>query len=93
LGAKIIDLPYFQPALSAQQPRVRHLFLMRLCADQSVTRHDNTVDSATLNRFIDEYLAGAEGDVDDDEVRALRGALQAKSAIPLLDPAEFLTGE
>ncbi|BBX45228.1 hypothetical protein GCM10009641_21810 [Mycobacterium cookii] len=93
LGARIIDIPYFQPALSKEQSRVRNLFLMQLGADESVTRQDNMLDSATLTRFIDEYLAATEGDVDDDEVRALRAALQAKNAIPLLDPAEFLSGD
>jgi GNAT superfamily N-acetyltransferase len=90
LGAKIVDLPYFQPALSAEQPRVRHLFLMVLTTDQSVARVDNSIDAATLTRFIDEYLAGTEGDVDDKEVRRLREALQSKDVIPLVEPAKYL---
>jgi hypothetical protein len=43
--------------------------------------------------FIEEYVTGSEGDVDDDEVRALRAALRANDVIPLLDPAEFLNAE
>jgi GNAT superfamily N-acetyltransferase len=92
-GAKIVDIPYFQPALSPEQPRVRDLFLMVLAADQSVLREDNRVDAETVRSFIDEYLTGSEGDVDDDEVRVLRAALHANDAIPLLDPAELLKGE
>jgi GNAT superfamily N-acetyltransferase len=93
LGAKIVDIPYFQPALSPEQPRVRDLFLMVLSADQSVLRDDHHVDAATVRSFIEEYLTGSEGEVDDDEVRALRASLHLNDAIPLLDPAEFLKGE
>jgi GNAT superfamily N-acetyltransferase len=93
LGAKIVDIPYFQPALSSEQSRVHNLFLMVLSADQSVLRRDDAVDAATVRCFIEEYVTGGDGDVDDDEVRALRQALQAKNAIPLLDPAEFLSGD
>jgi GNAT superfamily N-acetyltransferase len=93
LGAKIVDIPYFQPSLSPDQPRVRNLFLMVLSADQSVLRDDNRVDAETVRSFVEEYLTDSEGDVDDDEVRALRAALHANDAIPLLDPAEFLKGD
>jgi hypothetical protein len=93
LGAKIVAIPYFQPALSTEQSRVRNLFLMVLSAEPSVLREDNGVDAATVRCFIEEYVTGSEGDVDDDEVRTLRAALRANDVIPLLDPAEFLTGE
>lgn len=94
-GAKILDIPYFQPALSTQQPRVRNLFLMVLTSDQSVVRDHDRIAAATVEGFIEENLASSEGDVDDhdDEVRALRAALHANDAIPLLDPAELLKGE
>jgi GNAT superfamily N-acetyltransferase len=90
LGARILRIPYFQPALSAQQPRVRNLFLMVFSADRSVMRENSSIDAATLRSFIEEYLASTEGDVDDDEVRIVREALQAKDGIPLVDPAEYL---
>jgi GNAT superfamily N-acetyltransferase len=93
LGAKIIAIPYFQPALSTEQSRVRNLFLMVLSAEPSVLREDNGVDAPTVQYFIEEYVIGSEGDVDDDEIRALRAALRANDVIPLLDPAEFLTRE
>ncbi len=54
LGARILRIPYFQPALSAQQPRVRNLFLMVFSADQSVMRENNRIDAATLRCFIEE---------------------------------------
>jgi GNAT superfamily N-acetyltransferase len=93
LGAKIVAIPYFQPALSAEQPRVRNLFLMVLSADPSVLREDNGVDAATVRCFIEEYVTGSEGPVDDDEVRILRESLHADDVIQLLNPAEFLKGE
>jgi GNAT superfamily N-acetyltransferase len=89
LGARILRMPYFQPALSAGQPRVPNLFLMVFTADQSVMTETNSVDAAPLRCFWQEYLGGAEGDVDDRAVRAVRDAL-AKDAIPLVDPAEYL---
>jgi hypothetical protein len=93
LGAKIVAIPYFQPALSTEQPRVRTLFLMVLSGEPSVLRGDNDVDAETVQSFIEEYVTGSEGAVDDDEVRALRTALRANAVIPLLDPAEFLNAE
>jgi GNAT superfamily N-acetyltransferase len=93
LGAKIVDIPYFQPSLSPEQPRVRNLFLMVLTADRSVLKDDHRVDTATVRSFIEEYLTGSEGDVDDEDARVLRESLHAKDGIPLLDPAQFLTGD
>jgi len=63
LGARILRIPYFQPALSAQQPRVRNLFLMVFSADQSLMRdNNNRIDAAAqLQCFFGEYLAGTEG--------------------------------
>jgi GNAT superfamily N-acetyltransferase len=90
LGAKILDIPYFQPALSAQQPRVRNLFLMAFGVDQSVRTDENGVDAAVVRCFIEQYLADTEGVVDDEEVRAVRGALAAKAGVALLDPAVYL---
>ena len=90
LGARILRIPYFQPALSAQQPRMRNLFLMVFSADRSVMRGNDSIDASTLRGFIEEYVGGAEGDVDDDEIRAVREALQANDGVPLADPAEYL---
>jgi GNAT superfamily N-acetyltransferase len=90
LGAKILDIPYFQPALTPGQPRVPNLFLMVFSADRSVMREDNRIDAAPLRCFIEKYLADTEGDVDDDEVRALRAALQTDDGVPLIAPAPYL---
>jgi hypothetical protein len=92
-GAKIVAIPYFQPALSTEQPRVRNLFLMVLSAEPSVLREDDGVDAATVRCFIEEYVTGSEVDHNDDEVRILRESLHAKDVIPLLDPGEFLNAE
>jgi hypothetical protein len=68
---------------------------MALRSDQSVVRDHDRINAATVGGVIEENLASSEGDLDDydDEVRALRAAVHAKDAIPLLDPAEFLKGE
>jgi GNAT superfamily N-acetyltransferase len=90
IGAKILRMPYFQPALSAEQSRVRNLFLMVFKADPSVMMGQDRVDAVPLRRFIEEYLSSTEGAVDDDEVRAVRAALQTENGIELADPAEYL---
>lgn len=90
LGAKIVDNPYFQPALSAEQPRVRNLFLMILSASPSVMMNGTSVDAAPLSSFFQEYLAGTEGDVEDDEARTVLDGLRANDTIGLIDPVEFL---
>lgn len=90
LGAKILRMPYFQPALSAEQSRVRNLFLMVFEADPSVMRGQDRVDAAPLRQFVEEYLSSTEGTVDDEEVRAVRAALQTESGVELVDPAEYL---
>jgi hypothetical protein len=75
----------YRPRRGLTQPRVQTLLVMVFSADQSVMRVSNSIDAATLWCFIEEYLAGTEGDVDDDEVRAVREALQAKGGIPLVE--------
>jgi GNAT superfamily N-acetyltransferase len=90
LGARILPLPYFQPALSTSQPRVPHLLLMVFAADPSAITNHNNVDADVVRCFIENNIARSEGPVDDDEVRDLRRALHGKSSVPLIPPAEFL---
>lgn len=90
LGAKILRMPYFQPALSKEQARVPNLFLMVFSADESVMRGSDRVAAEPLRRFIDEYLESTEGAVDDDQIRGLRAALNSGEGIELEDPSEYL---
>lgn len=93
LGARILAIPYFQPALSRHQPRVYNLLLMVFEADPSVMKGDNAVDGNIVSCFIDENIARSEGRADDHEATRLREALQGQSGITLLTPADYVTSQ
>ena len=93
LGARILPIPYFQPALSRQQPRVRNLLLMVFEADPSAMKGDNAVDGEIVGGFIDENIARSEGRADDHEAESLREALRDNSGIPLVSPADYLKSQ
>jgi GNAT superfamily N-acetyltransferase len=90
LGARILAIPYFQPAISRLQPRVYHMLLMVFDADPSAMKGDNAVDAKTVSCFIDKYVLRSEVRPDDDDAKSLRDALRGKSGIPLLSPADYL---
>lgn len=93
LGARILAIPYFQPALSRLQPRVYNLLLMVFEADPVAMKGDNAVDGKIVSGFIDENIARSEGRADDDEAQSLREALRGKSDIQLLPPADYLQSQ
>jgi GNAT superfamily N-acetyltransferase len=93
LGARILAIPYFQPALSRLQPRVYNLLLMVFEADPSAMKGDNAVDGTIVNGFIEENIARSEGQADDVEAERLRDALRGKSGIQLLPPADYLQSQ
>ncbi len=93
LGARILAMPYFQPALSQHQPRVYNLLLMVFEADPSVMKGDNAVDGEIVGCFIDENLARSEGRADDNEANSVRNALRGKSGIRLLLPADYVQSQ
>lgn len=93
LGARILAIPYFQPALSRHQPRVYNLLLMVFAADPSVMKGDNAVDGKIVSCFIDENIARSEGWTDDNEANSLREALRGKSGIRLLAPGDYVASQ
>jgi hypothetical protein len=67
-GARILDLPYFQPSLGRGLPRVPHLNLMVLHVDPPLRgRAPDTVDAATLRRYLQEHQRACEGRIGTDE--------------------------
>jgi GNAT superfamily N-acetyltransferase len=93
LGARILAIPYFQPALSRLQPRVYNLLLLVFEADPLVMKGDNAVDGKIVSCFIDENIARSEGRADDNEAKSLRKALRGKSGIRLLPPADYFPSQ
>lgn len=93
LGARILAIPYFQPALSRNQPRVYNLLLMVFEAHPSVMKGDNAVDGKIVGCFIDENFARSEGRADDNDANSLREALRDRSGIRLLSPADYVQSQ
>lgn len=89
-GAKIVPVPYFQPALHADGGRVPHLFLMTFAVSDECRRGEHTIDAAPVRDFLLANLQGNEGRVDPDDpaTAALLGAVSAPT-IELVDPHRY----
>lgn len=90
LGARILAIPYFQPAISRFQPRVNNMLLMVFHADASAMIDADTVDGAIVGCFIDENIVRSEGQADDDEANDLREVIRGQRGIRLLPPEDYL---
>lgn len=67
-GARILELPYFQPSLGRGLPRVPHLHLMVLHVDPPLHGGTpDTVDATVVRRFLEKNLRTSEGRVGSDE--------------------------
>lgn len=92
LGARILDLPYLQPALGEHGSRVPDLFLMAFPPSDVAGRTrltDEQAQAATC--FVEAYFAGSEGSLSDDpELQRLLAALRAPGGVRLLDPEDVL---
>jgi GNAT superfamily N-acetyltransferase len=83
LGARILPVPYFQPAISRLQPRVRNMLLMVFDPDPSIMKGNSVIDARVVSCFVEENIARSEGRADDDETASLRAALRSDTGIPL----------
>ncbi|TDC38083.1 GNAT family N-acetyltransferase [Micromonospora sp. 15K316] len=64
LGARALDLPYFQPALDRQKARVHGMLLLLLhAAPEFAGEHPESVAAGPLRGFLTEYLVETEGEV------------------------------
>lgn len=93
LGARILPVPYFQPAMGDGMDRVRHLMLM-VFGGTEAPPGTRQVDGHLVESFLTEYLEGSEGRVrsDDEEAQRLLAACRRPGGLPLLLSAE-LSGE
>ncbi|GAA4208000.1 hypothetical protein [Actinocatenispora rupis] len=75
-GARALDLPYFQPALRADEERAYGMLLITLHAEDRFLIGPDLLDAAPVRAFWADYLAGTEGRVDDPAATRLRDAMR-----------------
>ncbi|MEU6246683.1 GNAT family N-acetyltransferase [Glycomyces sp. NPDC047010] len=81
-GARVLDVPYFQPGIGGPARRVHGMLLLVLHAAPQFTTGDG-VAGAPLRAFMEEYLAEVEGNVGDDgDARALLDAFDRPGGVP-----------
>lgn len=89
-GARVIDVPYFQPRLRPEEVRVPDLLLMTFAVHEQFGL-GSTVDSAPVRCFLEKNLLSSEGRISDDaETEALWEAL-SDPVVALLDPDDVLS--
>ncbi|MEV3938351.1 GNAT family N-acetyltransferase [Glycomyces sp. NPDC049804] len=84
-GARVLDLPYFQPGIGGPHLRVKGMLLLVLHADPSFTqqRPDRLAGKA-LRTFMEEYLEASEGRKPADwDAQALLKAIDQAGGIPM----------
>lgn len=84
-GARILDMPYFQPALGPDKARVDHMLLIVLHADPAFAGSDaDTIDATVLRRYLEKYQLECEGVVDTGPDSApMWRALDRPNGVPL----------
>jgi len=92
LGARVLALPYFQPALGPGRSRVYGMLLLALHVDAELAGPGgpDTVAAEPLRAFLTEYWELAEGGVGKDPATtALWQALAAEQGVPALPADRF----
>ncbi|MEU6857648.1 GNAT family N-acetyltransferase [Glycomyces sp. NPDC046736] len=83
-GAKVLDLPYFQPGIGGPEGRIRGMLLLVLHADTPFTPAPDRFAGEALRAFLTEYLEASEGDTPTDaEAAALLEATDRPGGVPL----------
>lgn len=86
LGARVLRLPYFQPALGPRGSRVPGLLLMVFVARPDAYSGPASVAGMPLDCFIRQYVTECEGPLreDDAELDRLLSACRGAEGVPLL---------
>lgn len=82
-GARVLAVPYFQPGIGPEGPRVPALLLVTLYVDESVRERSvrersvrERVSTPLLRGFLEDHLRSSEGSLRDDAAtRALLGSV------------------
>ncbi|MFV0634207.1 GNAT family N-acetyltransferase [Demequina sp.] len=85
-GARMLDVPYFQPALNGDGQRVSDMLLLLIASHAPAGADDRLHAGGALVAWMEAYLLGTEGAVnaDDAQAQALLTALADPDGIPLL---------
>jgi GNAT superfamily N-acetyltransferase len=86
LGARVLQLPYFQPALGPSGSRVHGLLLMVFFAQSDAYAGSATITGEPLNCFIEQYVTECEGRLqeEDAELKKLLNPCRIPDGVPLL---------
>lgn len=84
-GARVLDLPYFQPGIGGPEHRVQGMLLLVLHADPPFTPESpDRLYGRPLHAFMDAYLVSSEGArADDWDAKALFKAIDRPGGIPM----------
>ncbi|MFK3981001.1 hypothetical protein ACI2K4_11560 [Micromonospora sp. NPDC050397] len=85
-GARLLDVPYLQPALAPGLARVDGLLLLALHVAPELYGPDgaDTMASPPLHQFMVHYFLGTEGEIPDDpDGSALLAAMDVPGGVPL----------
>jgi GNAT superfamily N-acetyltransferase len=93
LGGRIIAVPYFQPSVAKDMPRVHHLMLMAFAANGELLSDVavESVPTAPIGVFLEEYIEAAEGpgSLADPEFLELKRRVLSTPEVPLLGAEEL----
>ena len=86
-GSRILDIPYFQPALDPDSDRISGLLLIVLHADPDFAgADDGTIDAGVVRKFLENYQIQYEGKIAmDDQAMAMWRVLDRPEGIHLRD--------
>jgi GNAT superfamily N-acetyltransferase len=86
-GSRVLDFPYFQPALDADRGRVSGLLLIVLHADPEFAgADDDTINASVVRKYLENYQIQYEGKIaTDDQAMAMWRALDRPEGVHLRD--------
>jgi hypothetical protein len=84
-GSRVLDFPYFQPALEPGADRVSGLLLIVLHADQDFAgAGDGTIDAGPVRKYLENYQVQYEGKIGtDDQAMGMWQALDRPGGVRL----------
>ena len=84
-GSRILDIPYFQPALDPDRVRVSGLLLIVLHADPDFAGADvDSIDGGVVRKFLENYQIQYEGKIaTDDQAMAMWRAIDRPEGVRL----------
>jgi GNAT superfamily N-acetyltransferase len=90
-GARVLDVPFIQPAVRPGGARVPGFLLLALYVDPSITAPDGGVPAETVARFVRSYYEVTEGTTApfDPELAALLERIERDPTVALLPMSDY----